>query len=433
LASIDIIHRALGSDLYSGKGLLVDGVNAVPEVEYSGFISSMVELQSLVCKHIREVPLSVQCFHPQVKVVNQNNFLAKTGYDRILQKNSIRPTVNLCDTTSRDGCNREEFVFDPLICKDMTCLNNFSRYLDDIQNVEETSTDSSKKKSANKIQASAQMVDALEVLEQVVDENLIQVNVHEFDTTCELRRSIETIEKEFRGKSSVNREDRTTIRRSTRKRNGYQSGKSKFSLNVSKDANLATLRLQIYEQCINKDLETHTLSLFIFDSTKGEGLNFELKGEWNERLFREILQEIPLPIESNDPVLIILNTKSSLGPIKKRRRTSKRNAGSDEEESALFDVLVQMSNVAQSAIGCSRPGKRRREERGFLGTFLQSTVEVMQTNTSPTYSVELDGGSDNDVPHSQEQTTAAAFSCSVAEQKKDEIEINGQEIILIDD
>ena len=459
LASIGIIHRAISSELSTEKGFLVNDIHALAEEEYTEFISSIVDLQSLVCEHIREVSLSIQDFHPQIKL-NQNCISSSANkYSGILQMNAIKPRVPLCHTVS-DCYNRGDVVFDPLICKDVSCLSNFSRYLDDIQTIEDetSSTESSKKKSRNRKQAVSK-TNELEpqttcgssrmLCEDVDETSFIQVNVHEFDTSCELRKSIDDVEKEFKERyTTIYREDRSTVRRSSRKRNGYQCGKNMFSLSVSKDANLATLRLQIYEQSINKDLANHALSVFVFDSTKGEGLNFELKGEWNERIFYEILKNPPLRIESNDSIIIILNTKSSLGSSNRKKR---RGPGCyDYEETALFDVLVEMSNVAQSINeDFSRPDKRTRQEKGFVGTFLQSTAEAVVMQTSMISSsltidrldrhLELDDGGFHDVLKQgeegvKEKEEGAPSCCSASlEQKEVEITSNEHEVILIDD
>ena len=416
-ASMEIIHQALSSKLPATTHL-EDGIVAVSEKEYFDFISSMVELQSLVCQCVRDVPFSVQNFHPRVKL-NQNNF-SRTGYNRILQENATAPTTTLHESKYMG------IVLSPPICTDVTCLNKFSSYLNTNYNDNEKSIEA---KPENKNKAPIQ----LDVLEcetsglQLSDEELIQVNVHEFDTACDITKSINTVEKEFNGKLTVSGGDDRTIRRSTRKRNGYQSGKNTFSLNVSKEANLATFRLQIYEQCINKDIEDHTLFVFAFDSTKGEGLHFELRGEWNERLFCEIVQDCPFEIDPKDTVQVILNTKTNIGS-KRRRRTSKNTR--TQEETALFDVLLQMSNLAHTSVDTLRPGKRRREERGFAGTFLQSTAEKMQPNTISMDNTDTEGGSDMDA-HPKTQTPESFESKD--EQKDENGIINVREVILIDD
>ena len=314
--------------------------------------------------------------------------------------------------------NSMNIVVSPTICTDITCLNDFSVYLNKVQNDSEKITVVPKAKPTQSV-----VLDSKTSALQCVDEDLIQVNVHEFDSTCDIIKSIDIIEKEVASKVTTTGDHRA-IRRSTRKRNGYQSGKNTFSLNISKEANLATFRLQIYEQCINKDIEDHTLFMFVFDSKKGEGLQVELRWEWNERLFCEILQDCPFEIDVKDTVQVILNTKATIGT---NRRCRQSKSTKNQEEAALFDVLLQMSNVAHSSVDTLRPGKRRREERGFAGTFLQSTAEATQLRAPSINNVHTNGGRDMEV-HSQPQ-----ISERFEAEADQNIIINDREVILIDD
>ncbi len=243
-----------------------------------------------------------------------------------------------------------EFVDDP--CRDENCN---AQFLDYIHNTLSNGKSSPSKEKNNRD----------EEVPPVRGNGKYSFHVHEFSSSIDRKTSEGML-----GKQRVEG-IQTAIRRSARRR-GAMPGVNLFSLETNKSDNLAQLRLRVYESSNSKSLSTHALSIFYFVEASKEGVMMELLGEWNERKIDEILASLPFKVTDDPTITLVLNTQENEDQIK-------TSGERKERDDSLFDLLVNMatfSDKGETFTPKNGRGRRRREERGFAGTFLQSSFNA---------------------------------------------------------
>jgi hypothetical protein len=243
-------------------------------------------------------------------------------------------------------------------CNDKCC---YDEYLSKIASM--TMTDSKKSRSTKKSNKPNDnshdifIVDDDTVME---NSNALLIDVHEFDGSIGTDRCLSAIEMEL-----CNSEINGSVRRSRRKND---RSKKVFSFYESKRSNLAQMRLRVYEKSENKNISSHQLSVFGF-TDDSKGIYIELPSDWNERSLDSILSSLPVNLITGSKMQLILNSRSC-------RDQSELGIEENEEcDDSMFDMLLQLATGDESPQATKR-GKRRREERGFSGTFLQSSFII---------------------------------------------------------
>lgn len=194
--------------------------------------------------------------------------------------------------------------------------------------------------------------------------------VHEVEGNMDVEVAVSTITMELSADTS---QDPPTQRRSRRKKK-EQSFPS-YSVSVPRDCNIAHLRLILHEQ-IGKRLLRQCLHL-IRTTANGQNSTIELSENDNSKDFCEYIADE----EQNASTLlhVIMTYKESEFAREQngsntgtRKRPSKVDV---EQEESLMSMLTELAFRGKSddyCVGNGRKKKKRREERGFRGTFLYS-------------------------------------------------------------
>ncbi len=225
--------------------------------------------------------------------------------------------------------------------------------------------------------------------------------VHEFSSSIDRKTSEDMLAKQrLEG-------IKTAMRRSARRRG---TGANLFSLEINKSDNLAQLRLRVYENSNSKSLSTHMLSVFYFVEASQEGVTMELLGEWNEKTMDEVLTSLPLKVVDDPTITLVLNTQENNDQIK-------TSGERKEMDDSLFDLLVHMatsSDKDETFTPKNGRGRKRREERGFAGTFLQSSFNAPSSTTDENIIItdKVEATIDlTDSPSSKRAATSKIFNC----------------------
>ena len=243
-------------------------------------------------------------------------------------------------------------------CNDKCC---YDEYLSKIASMAMTdSTKSSSTKKSNKPNDNSHDIFIVDDDSVMENSNALLIDVHEFDGSIGTDRCLSAIEMEL-----CNSEINGSVRRSRRK---HDRSKKVFSFYESKKSNLAQMRLRVYEKSENKNISSHQLSVFGF-TDDSKGIYIELPSEWNERSLDSILSSLPVNLITGSKLQLILNSRSSVDQ-------SELGVEDNEEcDDSMFDMLLQLATGDESPQAMKR-GKRRRQERGFSGTFLQSSFSI---------------------------------------------------------
>lgn len=317
-------------------------VQLVPLELYNVIHSSLVELENILGDDI--IPESFSALHPILIIRNaSSNFTSNL--------HSLNDLVSSFSPMQSDNV-RVSWKQD--VCGDKSCYDEYLSKIVAISITESAESNTTKSKDRNQ--------NVINVEEDAVlqDSNSILIEVHEFDGSKATDQCLSAIEMEL-----TNTEVSGSVRRS--RRNNDKS-KKVFSFHESKRSNLAQMRLRIYEKSENKHISRHQLSVFAF-SEDSKVFYIELLPEWNERSIESILSDLPESLIKESKLQVILNSLSSKD---QSEFCAEENGECDD---TVFDMLLQLATGDESPQVTKR-GKRRREERGFSGTFLQSSFRI---------------------------------------------------------
>uniref|UniRef100_A0A7S3V9M7 ubiquitinyl hydrolase 1 n=1 Tax=Chaetoceros debilis TaxID=122233 RepID=A0A7S3V9M7_9STRA len=260
-------------------------------------------------------------------------------------------TISVSTILAIDGANLR-FLRPP--CNDKNCITNYHDL-----NIKRTSPQVmvAEKKGGKDIQD----IDVNSQMPQYF------YQVHEFDGSFEPITSQESLDK--RQSQGAKSEERTHLRRSNRKKN-HEPGPNQFSFECNRNVNLAQLRLQVYQQSKNRSISTHLLSIYNFNDEKKESSLHELLTDRDNDAMDEIFTSLPQLITDDtvDVIHLVLNVRDDLS-------TEKSMEAKKECDESLFSTLFQIATSPKAfTTSEGKKGSRKRSvERGFAGTFLQSS------------------------------------------------------------
>jgi hypothetical protein len=326
----------------------------ISEEIFSNYLSSMLELEEIVAldDNLCSEKFLYENYHPKLTLEN-----APADCEGIIDLNEF--------FTDSPHVLGQLLHFTQKPCDEKSCVDEYHQYLCALPSQEEEKPPETQR-TENSV--ASQEID-------IIDDEQLIFKVHEFagftdDTTAQA-----ILEKRFKGKLNIEAPAATDIRRSSRKRNA-PSDTTTFTLRCKKGDNLAQFRLRIYEQSNNIKISTHRLSVFLFNTDSQEGTMMEILGSWNELRMEEVLTKCPLTIPLEETIHIVLASSN----------LSKKQMGSDgndvEDDSTVLDVLAFIATGVESPkkSGKSSGKKKQNQERGFAGTFLQSSFH--QSNQS---------------------------------------------------
>ena len=317
-------------------------VQLVPSERYNVIHASLVELENILGDDI--MPESFSALHPILIIQNTSNSITPNLHSLNDLVSSITPfqSDDVRVSWKQDACD------------DKSCYDEYLSKMVAVSITESTESNTTQSKDRNQ--------NVINVEENAVldDSNTILIEVHEFDGSKATDQCLSAIEMEL-----FNTEINGSVRRS--RRNNDRS-KKVFSFHESKKSNLAQMRLRIYEKSENKHISNHQLAVFGF-TEDSKVFYIELLPEWNERSIESILSDLPVSLLKESKLQVILNSLSS------RDRSEFGAEENGECDDTVFDMLLQLATGDESPQVTKR-GKRRREERGFSGTFLQSSFRI---------------------------------------------------------
>ncbi len=196
------------------------------------------------------------------------------------------------------------------------------------------------------------------------DEAHFGYKVYQFDQKYTLPKITSLLEKRHCDKENDSHVDNINAsrRRSTRIRNSTPW--SLYTFEGKQSDTLAHVRLRINELLnFTTDLSDQNLALFkLQDDAIGECIVCELSHDSDAKEMIEVLDMV-----KNDPVIeIILYSKL----FEERGRNKNKNDSAESNEE-LMDKLLFIATTDNESY-CPKAKKKRTEERGFQGTFLQS-------------------------------------------------------------
>lgn len=282
-----------------------------------------------------------------------------------------------------------EYSFHPLICSQ--CLKSFSGDAENKLNIDDSFLIKEQSSSKQEIAYTKNLKNETLSNKPCLE---ISLQVHEINgndcvfTAAKAEVSLVSASAFSNQKNAHVNEwsDGNVVRRSTRKRKArFQSS---LSINMKKTDTLAKLRLLLYERYNKSPLNQRLFLTVFFKNEKDMETNsateyivHELPNELNEKCFESILKEKAdkrvKKLAQNDPT----NTESHPDykfwlylqySENKANKMTKREQ--NEIEDSLVNSLLMINEPFAETNVEKKSGKRRGTERGFHGTFLQSTV-----------------------------------------------------------
>lgn len=325
-------------------------VQLVSSVRYSVMSSLMKELEDIILPEYH-FPMAFVDYHPVLCIHGLSERLPQEFYN--LQK--------LVSDFSKLLRHEVKISWTSELCLDTKCIDCFSSTLlvDNMMFVSNPNEKVSKSSLYNSD------VICLDGTDDVID--MVEFQVYEFDGSKSANECLSTVMKE-----RVDPDEKSTLRRSSR---NHGNSKTCFKFLADMNSNLAQIRLQVYEKSENKNLSKHRLSLLgLTDDEKP--LDVELCHDWDDRSISFILKDLPIHLQSESKVELILSCKNA----KSQDKLSKEENQTENDDS-LFDMLVQIATCGDQPQVHTKRGKKRREERGFSGTFLQSSFQASSSDT----------------------------------------------------
>lgn len=326
-------------------------ITIMSEENYESYLKSMLKLQNILIDTVTSsctfetFQSQLQLHHPQLKV---SKLQSNNGNTPIQTKDILTDLVEYSD-------HKFHFFHEP--CSDSTCISDYHQHLEQVKPIEKKSLNESKHEEKKEVEI------------EICASDDFCYEVHEYDGSVDANQIQSMLEKQWSERMDGIEEVQSSVRRSSRKRNSASN--HTFKLQGKKTDILAQFRLLVYEKSNNKNISSHQLSIFSFDKTSRQGIMIEVLGEWNERHMHSVLSELPVTVTDDKTIHVVLSSNGETA-------SKKRSTAGDNDES-LFDMLVQMATDCQSpAQNPKAPRKRRRQERGFAGTFLQSSFHAPQ-------------------------------------------------------
>ena len=162
--------------------------------------------------------------------------------------------------------------------------------------------------------------------------------------------------------ATLSEDSRSSCRRSTRKRK-KDCVASPTTLELKKDSILACLILAIYEHHSEIRLTDQKLFLFQYDGTSKKGNMHDLSNYEDKEKIGHVLDE-KVKDDSNVEIILIRSE------MHEKESKKKREIDEEYRRNELLELMYN-SKVSDGSISSKR---RRTEERGFQGTFLQSDI-----------------------------------------------------------
>ena len=271
-------------------------------------------------------------------------------------------------------------LWSPVLCSNKECL---------VCEADKSNLDSSIENERDEpdfVQTKDQEIQAIssdEALTIKPDETKFFYRVYEFSSS----HSLDSIQCILEKKHKEANEETTIFNQSTngprRSKRQKRSSMDIFELFGGKLDNLAQFRLLINEQCQSESLIHQQLCVFQYDASKGDkSIIYPLSHERNRDNMIDVLD-----IVKDSPCIEIIlyeelpkkRTKKSDVKDKAGKETTTHNdVFSTMTNEDLFDTLIQLASSQlcgdDSENNGQRTKKRRAVERGFQGTFLQSSI-----------------------------------------------------------
>eukprot|EP00547_Thalassionema_nitzschioides_P017227 CAMPEP_0194242280 /NCGR_PEP_ID=MMETSP0158-20130606/7864_1 /TAXON_ID=33649 /ORGANISM="Thalassionema nitzschioides, Strain L26-B" /LENGTH=673 /DNA_ID=CAMNT_0038977335 /DNA_START=530 /DNA_END=2549 /DNA_ORIENTATION=+ len=331
-------------------------INIMHEENYASYLKSLLGIQNILndtttstCTFF-DFLSHVERYHPELKV---RKLQIPHANDAIQIKNLIAALIVKSD---------HKFSLNKQPCNDCNCINIYHRNLEQV------------KQNTSKPSAEIKNEDVSETKGDVCTSDKFCYEIHEYDGSMEIEEIQNTMEKEWSDKMDAIGDIQPAVRRSSRKKKSASN--NTFKLQAKKKDIFAQFRLLVYEKSENKKLSSHRLSIFSFDKSSRQGFLIDLLGERNDHPMHKVLSELPVTVPDETAVIHVVLSSQKINPTQ-----AKRGFASDgDNDESLFDMLLQMATDGQpSAHKLKAPRNGRREERGFAGTFLQSSLNVHPT------------------------------------------------------
>lgn len=321
----------------------------ISEELYESYLSSLLSLNTILTDTKEKQDISNNLFihfkqhHPKATLskmdVNRKDDDTTISVENLASSHVDGYNIRLCKAP----------------CSNKTCMDRYHQYLQSLLTLEDSD---SKKKSNSESKLKNPHWHHTFI-------------IHEYDSSFNAAAVQSNLENDFRSRLEEEHSVETNIRRSSRNKNA--TSRTTFELNVDTSKNLAQLRLLIYEKCNNKRISTHQLWIFWYNAEAQEGMMMELLGIWNERTMGDILKDIPTPIIDQSEIIIAL---ISVACSDHSLNCTESKTDTNDEDETMLDFLVKLATQDD----CETPGvegsrrSKRGRERGFAGTFLQSSI-----------------------------------------------------------
>ena len=173
------------------------------------------------------------------------------------------------------------------------------------------------------------------------------------------------------------------IRRSGRKRKQrYPLGGAKVEefLSLRRCHNLAAVRLHVLEKLVGFEVDQPLILLLNCDGDDKKKMKIEIPSFWNTRSMSEVVVDATKSLGLSDDDLekvysdmtLIFHATEDAYP----KRKNARNREGEAHREALMESLLLIANLTdQNKLKTQAKNGTRRVERGFSGTFLQSSFE----------------------------------------------------------
>lgn len=200
--------------------------------------------------------------------------------------------------------------------------------------------------------------------------------VHDVDSGMDVDVAASNILADISSESTF---DPSTQRKSRRNRKGPGDFPT-YEVKMAPAGNLAHLRL-LTHQASCKKLKGQRLFLL---NQGGSKQLVELPHKDNATLIKALVEDSNDGLSHRIILTYVKDDTEETSNIDRSRRRKRSNPGDDAEEEAILSSLTDMAIGGWKEDGTSKGKKKnkRREERGFQGTFLQSSIAAGGTNSS---------------------------------------------------
>eukprot|EP00970_Alexandrium_tamarense_P013269 scaffold3306_cov287-Alexandrium_tamarense.AAC.1 len=200
--------------------------------------------------------------------------------------------------------------------------------------------------------------------------------VHDVDSGMDVDVAASNILADISSESTF---DPSTQRKSRRNRKGPGDFPT-YEVKMAPAGNLAHLRL-LTHQASCKKLKGQRLFLL---NQGGSKQLVELPHKDNATLIKALVEDSNDGLSHRIILTYVKDDTEETSNIDRSRRRKRSNPGDDAEEEAILSSLTDMAIGGWKEDGTSKGKKKnkRREERGFQGTFLQSSIVAGETNSS---------------------------------------------------